>query len=395
MLSCCVCGSPGVECLVSLDCGNLKPSSLYRQAQIVCCADCGHVYNGGIFEDVEAGLIKYYQEESSVGNLSSPSPGDIPGSSGAYSLLRYGAFYDVVKEFSKNTDRVLDVGCASGGYLLFLQQKGYTELFGADLCPTYVVEAGKKKGITIKQGVAEAIPYDEAAFDVVVADQVAEHLFDPNKFFVEAKRVLKPGGYLCLNVPDANLYGKHVFFDFYWFLLREHIQHWDEAHLGRMAGKHGFVCEKVARFESPMLSDTILIPKLMMIFRKAENVVAQTPDFALKDSLVKYIEECQKNQTHVETMRKLCESQIPIYIWGMSREFLYLYENTDLRKCNIVGLLDDTPFKQLRTVNNMPILPIGNIPQAPESTNVLITSFAHKELMIKRLRGMDFKGNIL
>lgn len=53
-----------------------------------------------------------------------------------------------------------------------------------------------------KIGSAEAIPYAGEAFDVVFADNVLEHLPEPEKAFREIQRVLKPGGWFLAKTPN-------------------------------------------------------------------------------------------------------------------------------------------------------------------------------------------------
>ncbi len=48
-------------------------------------------------------------------------------------------------------------------------------------------------------------PVNNAEIDLIYSDYVLEHVEDPNSFFCEAYRVLKPGGYICLRTP--NFYG--------------------------------------------------------------------------------------------------------------------------------------------------------------------------------------------
>ena len=45
-------------------------------------------------------------------------------------------------------------------------------------------------------------PLPEDSADVCVCDHVLEHLEDPHKFFSEARRVLRLGGYLCIRTPN-------------------------------------------------------------------------------------------------------------------------------------------------------------------------------------------------
>ncbi|RPI78217.1 MAG: class I SAM-dependent methyltransferase [Chloroflexi bacterium] len=45
-------------------------------------------------------------------------------------------------------------------------------------------------------------PLQDSCADLCVCDSVLEHLPDPQTFFNEAARVLKPGGFLCIRTPN-------------------------------------------------------------------------------------------------------------------------------------------------------------------------------------------------
>jgi SAM-dependent methyltransferase len=57
-----------------------------------------------------------------------------------------------------------------------------------------------------KQGFGEAIPYPDERFDLVLADNVFEHLESPLSVFKEVTRVLKPGGLLLAKTPNRRHY---------------------------------------------------------------------------------------------------------------------------------------------------------------------------------------------
>jgi SAM-dependent methyltransferase len=53
-----------------------------------------------------------------------------------------------------------------------------------------------------KVGRGESIPFEDATFDLVFANNVLEHLPEPNGVFREVHRVLKPGGTFVIKTPN-------------------------------------------------------------------------------------------------------------------------------------------------------------------------------------------------
>jgi SAM-dependent methyltransferase len=49
-------------------------------------------------------------------------------------------------------------------------------------------------------------PVEDANVDLALADFVVEHVADPDAFFCEAARVLKPGGHICIRTINVNSY---------------------------------------------------------------------------------------------------------------------------------------------------------------------------------------------
>src|SRR4051812_23986471 len=55
-------------------------------------------------------------------------------------------------------------------------------------------------------GNGEALPYPDDTFDVVIADNVVEHLTHPAVVFSEVARTLKPGGLFLFKTPNKRHY---------------------------------------------------------------------------------------------------------------------------------------------------------------------------------------------
>lgn len=94
--------------------------------------------------------------------------------------------------------RILDVGCGTGANIEMLAAYGGAE--GVDVSDD-ALEFCRKKGLRVQKGLAEALPYDDEAFDLTTALDVVEHLDDDIAGLKEMFRVTKSGGYSLIFVP--------------------------------------------------------------------------------------------------------------------------------------------------------------------------------------------------
>ncbi len=99
--------------------------------------------------------------------------------------------------------RLLDIGCQTGVNTLLLAQAADTRhIVGLDYNARTLREAAAK-GICVLVGDANhPLPFADASFDAVTMMDVLEHLVDPRLAIGEARRVLRPGGYLVIATPN-------------------------------------------------------------------------------------------------------------------------------------------------------------------------------------------------
>lgn len=113
---------------------------------------------------------------------------------------------------------VLDIGSGAGGKTLYYASLGVQKIYGVDIVPHYEEEAramAAEKGLADRAefltGDATRLPFPENFFDVIIANDVMEHVGQPEAVLREAHRVLKPGGRFFTNFPPYyHPYGAHL-----------------------------------------------------------------------------------------------------------------------------------------------------------------------------------------
>lgn len=97
--------------------------------------------------------------------------------------------------------QLLDVG-ASAGTLVALAKNKSWQVQGVEPSIEGTQAALRQNKLVLPQAKAEELPWANHSFDIVHAHHVFEHLEDPLLAAKEAWRVLKPGGFIFIEVPN-------------------------------------------------------------------------------------------------------------------------------------------------------------------------------------------------
>jgi SAM-dependent methyltransferase len=105
------------------------------------------------------------------------------------------AWMDEVGAAAGSLGLVVDVGGGAAPYRRSFQAARYLVVDLEDATPA---------DVEYLEGAAEALPLADGVADVVVMNQVLEHVVDPAKAVSEARRVLKPGGLFVGSIPHIS-----------------------------------------------------------------------------------------------------------------------------------------------------------------------------------------------
>jgi SAM-dependent methyltransferase len=115
-------------------------------------------------------------------------------------------FMKIENYFGRDKDiRILDFGCGGGQLVYYLYFSGYKRAYGVDVAPQIEnVLFARKLGIgevLFFEYDRKTLPFKDESFDLVVSEQVMEHVFDIEGYYRETARVLRNGGLAYLSFP--------------------------------------------------------------------------------------------------------------------------------------------------------------------------------------------------
>lgn len=108
------------------------------------------------------------------------------------------------EQYGVSTGRLLEVGCAYGSFCCEMQRRGiWREIIGMEPTPD-LAQKSRERGIHVVESMIEDFaPHAEQGFDLIVAFEVIEHVFDPGAMVATLGRLLNPGGLLILTCPNG------------------------------------------------------------------------------------------------------------------------------------------------------------------------------------------------
>lgn len=141
-------------------------------------------------------------------------------------------------------DRVLDLGCGSGRFSLPMLKRGY-RMVSADLDEPRLKlfhELAHKDNLEGRPTRSDAanLAFETACFDAVVCREMLERIADPAPVMDEIRRVLRPGGRLCIIVPSSHTERWFQWVNPEWLEMCGHLHVYSRKELTQILEAAGF-----------------------------------------------------------------------------------------------------------------------------------------------------------
>ncbi len=245
---CPVCGSASLAIIKKNETNPKKISYTYefsresrKTLQVIRCAECTHVFCSPIPKDI----YKNYKDVIDKNYLKYKDSRLLSAKEITKTLKKY-----------KNKGRLLDVGCATGDFLLVAEKMGY-QVEGLELSK-WSSKIARDKGLKIYEQTLKAMSKKyPKRYDVISMWGVIEHFEKPFEEMTYVNKLLKKDGLLVLWTGDVESITSKVLGRKWWYWQGQHIQYFSHKSLNMLASSTGFKHISTSLYPQAMSFDQI------------------------------------------------------------------------------------------------------------------------------------------
>jgi SAM-dependent methyltransferase len=216
--SCLLCSSTALQPL----------SKEYAHAYLVKCSACGFVFCSRIPTNDE--LQNHY---AGYPRATAISP---------VTVKRYEELLEKFEPYRRN-NRILDVGCGDGHFLVVAKRKGW-EVYGTEFT-TDAVNICRAKGIHMHQGSIQSFA-PGLEFDVITSFEVLEHINDGREHVTKISSLLRKGGMFYFTTPNFNSLSRRRLGGS-WNVIEfpEHLVYYTPRTISKLLSETGFSRQRI------------------------------------------------------------------------------------------------------------------------------------------------------
>jgi len=204
------------------------------------CRECNFIFTEDYPEEDEIG--RYYESEDYISHSDTSKGFSNKLYRLARSLMLRRKRNLIIKSSGLKKGNLLDIGSGTGYFASEMKKAGW-QVKGIEINEKARDFSRSHFGIEIDSPHALST-YDSDSFDCITLWHVLEHFHDPFKYMSEILRVLKPGAYCVIALPNSSSYVANYYKGFWaaWDVPR-HLWHFCPDTFVLFAGKTGFISE--------------------------------------------------------------------------------------------------------------------------------------------------------
>jgi len=207
---------------------------------------------------------------------------DMPTEKGDVTRIKF-----ILKNIEDKFLDILDLGCWDGTHSV-RYKKTTNNIFGIESSKTSA-EKARKRGVIVEQGYfPDDRLFKNKKFDVIVAGEIIEHVFDTDEFLVKIKEKLNKNGRLIITTPNVASLPRRIllFFGINPMLdfrakgnVAGHIRYFTFDNLRDLLEENGFIVVQeesdVVNFSADGKLNSKLIPKINKKFGRTIMIMCK------------------------------------------------------------------------------------------------------------------------
>jgi SAM-dependent methyltransferase len=373
--ACAVCGCLDSKLLYRQSFAQLSYASLMSGYDVKICGHCGF----GFADDIPPQSVfnDYYRDLSKYEN---PAPA---GNAPVPVAQHFRDTAELLERFIRRHDsRIFEIGSASGGLLKSLSDRGFSQVLGSDPSPGCVRAARELYGVPSLVGTVFTVAAASHAFDFLILAGVMEHISHLDEAIDRFRRLLKIGGRVYLEVPDASMYQAALDAPFQEFSV-EHINFFSSNSLSNLMRARGFRLLHAGPIMRPL--HEVTCPCTYAVFEYTAAVSAIQPGSETETALTAYIEDCGAEDARVRKIIQQAEYQAGQFIvWGVGTHTLRLLATGGLDPSKITAFVDTNPKYQHQLLSGIRVLSPAELKLRTEP--ILISSRSSQRAIHDQIR---------
>jgi ubiquinone/menaquinone biosynthesis C-methylase UbiE len=174
-----------------------------------------------------------------------------------------------------NPGRTLSVGCGSGLFEFILRTRYGIKIEDCVEPSPDMAKVAEARGLRVKIGVAETLPFSDGEFDTVLLNGVLDYVTDDVKAVKEAYRVLKSGGHII--VADVIAEGSYGLL----YKLAETLGGWDNPYIARVKPPSPYSIEYVRQAKWHSVEEIMnLLRNVGFVIVKVAQTLTKHPKYS-------------------------------------------------------------------------------------------------------------------